>query len=294
MNNIHTLLIPDIHGRVFWKEALEKYNKEDYPNLTIVFLGDYVDPYEFEGVSRQDAINNFQEIIDVAKSDNRIHLLIGNHDMHYWYDASYKSRCDFKNYDQIKKMFLDNFDLFNIAYEEIINNEKYLYTHAGVSQPWINHLKFMGKISCENNKEYRLLDRLGNKVKKISDEQLPFCEMLRDMTPDADKLNKMKNNFQGQANLWVVSYVRGGDYNCGSCIWEDLSEWAYKGMEIPGIYQIFGHSRWGKKDPEDAYINNERKFACIDTASAWILDDNGTLNKFNHKKERFKINDTKN
>ena len=29
MKNIHTLLIPDIHGRVFWKEALEKYNKED-------------------------------------------------------------------------------------------------------------------------------------------------------------------------------------------------------------------------------------------------------------------------
>lgn len=287
MKNIHTLLIPDVHGRVFWKEALEKYNKEDYPNLTIVFLGDYVDPYEFEGVSRQDAIDNFQEIIDIAKSDNRIHLLIGNHDMHYWYDAEYKSRVDNKNYNKIKDMFLQNFTLFNIAYEEIINEKKYLYTHAGVSSFWLHHLQFIGKLSVQNNKEYRI-DKLGNKVKKLSDDQLPFAQMLETMTPDADKLNKMKTNFQGQANLWMASYARGGDNSCGSCIWEDWSEWQYKGMEIKGLWQIFGHSRWSKTDPDDIGIDRRRHIACIDTASAWTITDKGTLSKFKHKKERFK------
>jgi len=287
MKNIHTLLIPDVHGRVFWKEALEKYNKKDYPNLTIVFLGDYVDPYEFEGVSRQDAIDNFQEIINAAKSDDRIHLLIGNHDMHYWYDAEYKSRVDNKNYNKIKDIFLQNFTLFNIAYEETINEKKYLYTHAGVSSFWLKHLQFIGKLSVQNNKEYRI-DRLGNKVKKLSDEQLPFAQMLETMTPDADKLNKMKNNFQGQANLWMASYARGGDNSCGSCIWEDWSEWQYKGMEIKGLWQIFGHSRWSKPDPDDICIDRRRHIACIDTASAWTITDKGTLSKFKHKKERFK------
>ena len=287
MKNIHTLLIPDVHGRIFWKEALEKYNKKDYPNLIIVFLGDYVDPYEFEGVTRQDAIDNFKEIIEVAKSDNRVHLLIGNHDMHYWYDAEYKSRVDYKNYDIIKDIFLHNFTLFNIAYEEIINGKKYLYTHAGVSSFWLQHLQFIGKLSVQNNKEYRI-DNLGNKIKKLSDDQLPFAQMLETMTPDADKLNKMKNNFQGQANLWMASYARGGDNSCGSCIWEDWSEWQYKGMEIKGIWQIFGHSRWSKKDPEEADINKRRHLACIDTASAWTITDKGTLSKFKHKKERFK------
>ena len=114
MKNVHTLLIPDIHGRIFWKEAIEYYSKEKYPNLVIVFLGDYVDPYGFEGITRKDAIDNFKEIIKLAKEDNRVHLLIGNHDMHYWYDARYKSRVDNKNYNKIKDLFLNNFTLFNI------------------------------------------------------------------------------------------------------------------------------------------------------------------------------------
>ena len=240
MKNVHTLLIPDIHGRIFWKEAIEYYSKEKYPNLVIVFLGDYVDPYGFEGITRKDAIDNFKEIIKLAKEDNRVHLLIGNHDMHYWYDASYKSRVDHKNYDKIKDLFLKNFTLFNIAYEETINNKKYLYTHAGVSSFWLRHLQFIGKLSVQNNKQYRI-DQFGNKVKKLSDEQLPFAQMLETMTPDAEKLNKMKLNFQGQANLWMVSWARGGEYQNGSCLWEDWSEFKYKGMEIKGLWQIFGH-----------------------------------------------------
>ena len=182
MKNIHTLLIPDVHGRSFWKEALEKYNKEDYPNLTIVFLGDYVDPYEFEGVSRQDAIDNFQEIIDVAKSNNRIHLLIGNHDMHYWYDCGFKSRVDpnYKNCKVIKDLFLQNFTLFNIAYEETINDKRYLYTHAGVSSFWFQHLQFVGKMS------------LSMHIDRLREEQVEYCEFLKNFTLSADNLNKLK------------------------------------------------------------------------------------------------------
>lgn len=35
-NNI--LIIPDVHGRTFWKYAIDKYDK-------VIFLGDYLDPY---------------------------------------------------------------------------------------------------------------------------------------------------------------------------------------------------------------------------------------------------------
>ncbi len=259
MDNIHTIVIPDVHGRTFWKTVFEKYTKEDYPDIVIVFLGDYVDPYSFEGIDKESAIDNFKEIIDVAKADNRVHLLFGNHDMHYWYDAPYKCRVDNKNYDIIKKIFLDNFDMFNVAYEEIIDDEKFLYTHAGVTQYWLNHLQFHGKMGLETN------------FGKMKESQIPFCEMLRDMTPDADKLNKLKGNFQGEANLWMASYSRGGDYSDGSCIWADLSEWFYNGAEISGIWQVFGHSRWSKNDPDNLYIDYDRKFACVDTGSSWII-----------------------
>ncbi len=273
MNKI--LIIGDVHGRIFWKEAINSFPKEQYPDLSIVFLGDYVDPYDHEGISRIDAINNFKEIIDVAKSDNRIHLLIGNHDMHYWYDAPYKCRCDHENYDIIKKLFIDNFDMFNIAYEEPINNEKYLFTHAGVSSVWLKHLHAMGTLASNN-------------IKDKESDGYKLANIMKDMEPTADNLNMLKNIKLGQHNLWCVSWVRGGDNNCGSCIWEDLSEWSYEGMEIPGLWQIFGHSRWSKSDPDSAYINYDRKFACVDTASAYILTDTGQLIKFKHKEERFK------
>lgn len=277
-NNIHTIVIPDVHGRTFWKTVFERYPQEEFPNIPIIFLGDYVDPYDFEGIDKEFAIDNFKEIIDIAKKDKRVHLLIGNHDMHYWYDAPYKCRVDKKNYNIIKDIFLQNFTLFNIAYEEIINNEKYLYTHAGVSSFWLRHLQFIGKLCVQNNKQYRM-DQFGKKVKKLSDEQLPFAQMLETMTPDAEKLNKMKLNFQGQANLWMASYSRGGDYSDGSCIWADLSEWYYNGSEIPEIWQVFGHSRWSKKDPDNPYIDWDRKFACVDTASSWIITNEGKFEK---------------
>ena len=44
-NNVSVLVIPDVHGRKFWKEAINKFSKDIYPDLNIIFLGDYVDPY---------------------------------------------------------------------------------------------------------------------------------------------------------------------------------------------------------------------------------------------------------
>ena len=61
------LIIPDIHGRDFWKDAIDKV---DISKDTVVFLGDYLDPYdqEFDGMPYdmliEDTINNFKEILD--------------------------------------------------------------------------------------------------------------------------------------------------------------------------------------------------------------------------------------
>lgn len=265
--HIHTLVLPDIHGRSFWKEAINEFPKESFNYLNIVFLGDYLDPYDFEGITRKEAIDNFKEIIELAKNDNRVHLLLGNHDMHYWYDASYKSRVDSKNYNKIKDLFLQNFTLFNIAYEEIIDDVKYLYTHAGVTSFWLNHLQFIGKLSVENHKKG-----------KISDEQLPFAQMLETMTPDADKLNKMKLNFQGQANLWMCSWIRGGDYDSGSCIWADFQEWQYKNSPIKGLWQIFGHSL-AAGGFDEGIIDYEKCIAMLDARQAWVIDYEGNIKK---------------
>ena len=54
------LIIPDIHGRSFWKKAVdENMDKVD----KIIFLGDYLDPYPWENITRKEAISNFDDII---------------------------------------------------------------------------------------------------------------------------------------------------------------------------------------------------------------------------------------
>ena len=71
------LVIPDVHGRKFWKDVVTQYeNNVD----KIIFLGDYLDPYPDEGITRKDAINNFEEIIDYkVNNKDKFVLLLGNH-----------------------------------------------------------------------------------------------------------------------------------------------------------------------------------------------------------------------
>ena len=39
------IVIPDVHGRDFWRSAVRGREEEK-----IIFLGDYVDPYSWEGI----------------------------------------------------------------------------------------------------------------------------------------------------------------------------------------------------------------------------------------------------
>ena len=75
MNN-KVLVIPDVHGRRFWKKPCENIDNYD----KVIFLGDYLDPYGFEGITVDDAIENFKEIIDFKKKNSeKVIMLLGNH-----------------------------------------------------------------------------------------------------------------------------------------------------------------------------------------------------------------------
>ena len=67
MNKI--LIIPDVHGRIFWKKAIELIDIVD----KVVFLGDYLDPYSHENISKKQAIDNFNEILSFKREyDNKV------------------------------------------------------------------------------------------------------------------------------------------------------------------------------------------------------------------------------
>lgn len=127
------IIVPDVHGRTFWRSSKEKIKEVD----KVVFLGDYLDPYPAEGITTKDAIKEFKEIIKFRKKyPEKVVLLIGNHDCHYL-DLSPNitpcSRYDYENAAKIKKIFNDNKDLFQLLYKE----DKYLFSHAGVIRDWM-------------------------------------------------------------------------------------------------------------------------------------------------------------
>lgn len=127
------IIIPDLHGRNFWIDpVLDNINKVD---THIVFLGDYLDPYEsFENITPKQALDKFNLLLEIIQDANNVTLLIGNHDYEYWPEMLdyYSDRRDDQNKKIISDIFKNNLHRFQLAYEY----DKYLFTHAGVLEKW--------------------------------------------------------------------------------------------------------------------------------------------------------------
>ena len=73
------ILIPDLHGRLFWLKAVAEASAD----TRIIFLGDYTDPYGFEEITPLEAYQNFIEVLKYARNHPNVELLLGNHDCGY-------------------------------------------------------------------------------------------------------------------------------------------------------------------------------------------------------------------
>ncbi len=232
------IIIPDVHGRTFWKEAVEQSCDK------IIFLGDYLDPYGWEGISEEDAIANFEDILKFAENRKDCKLLLGNHDCGYIWSDVCSSRRSRVYATDISHMFNENFDQFDLAYQVIQNDKKFLFSHAGIHKRWID----------------LIIDDL-----EINAPDINIADLLNNWL-HCDEYNKnyflgMYSNFRG----WL-----GGDF--GSCIWADVREWSSEldnrnENEKLGYYQIFGHTQL----EEEPIIQDT--FACIDVRRYFILED---------------------
>lgn len=123
------LIIPDLHLRGFWKEAVEKW---DGP---IIFLGDYLDPYPYEW--KDEYPNSIQYLLDILnfkdQNPDRVILLLGNHDWHYVYSSYNATRIDSFRWDELHQIYTEDIEFFQIA-KQIDDT---LFTHAGVSKDWL-------------------------------------------------------------------------------------------------------------------------------------------------------------
>lgn len=83
---MNILIIPDIHGRSFWEEAINDVAEHRRDFDTLVFLGDYFDPYPTEDIDECQAIINWEHLYDTLFGNYLTCdpiFLIGNHDAHY-------------------------------------------------------------------------------------------------------------------------------------------------------------------------------------------------------------------
>lgn len=134
------IVIGDVHGKAGWKEVVEEHRNG--PDDHVIFLGDYVDAFN---VRPEDIIKNMDDIFAYAGDDSEcVHLCIGNHDYHYinmghQYYSGFNDRFSWSYHS----IFRDYMELLNIAYFFDVKGVKYLCSHAGVTQTFLdeNHIE---------------------------------------------------------------------------------------------------------------------------------------------------------
>ncbi len=247
------LVIPDVHGRIFWKEPVKKYMDAVDRG---VFLGDYLDPYEDEDGLADDIYQNLMEIINL-KLDNRgkVVLLKGNHDQHYYSkmyrDLAAGSRMDEQNWDKYHEVFGDYRSLFQFAHMEIVNGITYVFTHAGLTLYWLHKV---------NTNMWQLPD---NEV-SVADENI------------IGRINQLDYKPMGQEMLSVVGRNRSwfGE-KTGSVLWADIEEHsisdAPNAYGLNKVFQVFGHTRL---DGERTDMIEFENLAMIDSQKCFLIDEN--------------------
>ena len=239
------IVLPDIHGREFWTSARERIDACD----KVLFLGDYFDPYGFEGISVVDAIKNFREILFFVKEyPGKVQMLLGNHDMPYFSEqyrtfSSYHCRWSRQWHSVIADMFEANRELFKVAHEE----DGVLFTHAGCSTQWLNSIKA---------------------------EPTNLSDLI-------ETLNALPTTEKGLRQLYMVSHHRGGRDRAGSCLWADVDELLgdLNGLHFDDCHtvkQVFGHTLQVQHDRDGHLVSGSPittpTMKMLDTRCAYLID----------------------
>ena len=258
MNKIKYIVIPDVHGRDFWRDVVSEYIADN--DIKFIFLGDYLDPYDYEEIDNE--YQGLLDIIEYKKSyPDRFVLLLGNHDLHYLTNEGRGSRWDYFNSKRNEETFRNNLNLFAMTHSEEINGKKFLFSHAGILPGWLyKNASYFNLETPEDLSEFKINDWTD-----IPDFNI--------MLHSNDFRNKLFNS------IGDVSYYRGGGSQFGSIVWADYHEHLRQEDRIPGIIQVFGHTQQ-EKDP----INIDNEAFCLDCRRAFCIDVEGNLTELDGSK----------
>lgn len=247
---IDIIVIPDVHGREFWKEAVEKY-----PDADTIFLGDYLDPYQNERIGQGRAFTNFDEILEYARSHSNVTLLFGNHDLVYWFPYNW-GRKNTGSEDEILEIFRNNMDLFHLFAVREINGKRWLFSHAPLFEEWIEYTKMPHDLKEIKDKVWKMLEEYNR-----NREDWKWGEL-------------REKHDAVWYSLGRASKLRGGIDVCGSPVWADVHEIKEVNEEChlykDADYYVFGHTQMDKPIITDRY-------ACLDTRQAYRITPEGKI-----------------
>lgn len=251
------IVIPDLHGRTFWKEAVEKY-----PDADTIFLGDYLDPYNGEGISHRDARQNFTEVLDYARSHTNVTLLFGNHDLVYWFPYNW-GRKDTGWEEELLQQLRENIDLFRMFAVREVNGRRWLFSHAPLFEEWITYTEMPHDLREMEDRIWKMLDAY-NRFEE-NDGSKDFWDRRHDAHDAVWK------------TLGRASKLRGGIDRCGAPVWADVREIA-DGCELyrDADYYVFGHTQQNRPIITD-------RFACLDTHQAYRITPEGKIEAITEK-----------
>lgn len=239
--DIQILIIPDVHGRSFWRDAVTAH-----PDAQVVFLGDYLDQYGYEHISDDQAICTFKEILALKRSrPDSVHVLLGNHDMAYVDQRISCGRHKWLDEFPIRCIYRDAEDILELACDLTAGGRRFLFSHAGVSSGWLSlHQDLFA--------------------------DMPVCGALFDMMYRTPELRD--HLIEALAD---VSRARWGESRYGSMIWADVREMMDPGMQIPGFVQVFGHSQ---QEIEPCCLKD--KAYCLDCRRVFYIDSSGVIRDY--------------
>lgn len=215
--------IGDIHALTIWKDIIQK--EFDPTNTKVVFMGDYFDTYYKVPYEKQ--ILNFNEIAELkSKYPNNVVILFGNHDFHYMPGIGSNYQCSGYNASarvSVEEALRTN---MNNIQPSFTYNNKYLFTHAGVTKTWM---------------EYTCNYWLRGKIEDIS--SLSVDEKL-------EILFRTKPTTFGFSPGNLFDYY--GDEICQTPIW--VRPKSLRKDKIDGYIQIIGHTSTNMIDINDSVI----------------------------------------
>ena len=212
-------LIPDVHCRDFYKPIL---NIKDTP---VIFLGDYMDPYSWERFDDEHGLDNLKEIIAYARENNNVTLLVGNHDCSWIWSRLGFERTYSTYWSELHELYRNNLDLFHACIK--LNNT--LFTHAGVSDGWINMMN--------NRFDYKKSSFRINQDNIVTYIDNEFANELMHDVAEGHGLHTYLNS-----GIFSIGYARWGDSPYGGPFWDDVHD-EYKDPEGWTIKQIFSHTQ---------------------------------------------------